>query len=62
MAQENNDGTKGSIALPREHAKKIIEERQYDYNNYRRQSAFDRLTPLEFAAQFEENLQLHVLQ
>ncbi|MBZ4218736.1 MAG: transposase [Chlorobium sp.] len=48
--------------LSLDHAKKIIEEWQYDYNNNRPHSALSGLTPVEFAAQFEENFQLQVLQ
>ena len=48
--------------LSLDHAKEIIEEWQYDYNNNRPHSALGGLTPVEFAAQFEKNFQLQVLQ
>jgi putative transposase len=44
------------------HAREIIEAWRVDYNANRPHSALGGLTPAEFAAQFEENFQIQVLQ
>jgi len=48
--------------LSLDQAREIIEKWQYDYKYNRPHSALGGLTPVEFAAQFEENFQLQVLQ